>query len=389
MRSRIEDPEDTTIFSQQTATDRLLSDQNEDDFDPGHKQDYFRIFQQFSWMGWSAFGGPSAHIGLFQKVLVENLQWLTPTLFLELLALCQLMPGPTSTQMSFVIGITQQGVTGGLLSGLLFQLPGLLLASACGIGAANFLKDPAPWLRCVTSGGLAAVGVALVASAAKSLTHSTCKNKITLAVNATTATIVSASVFILEGTQYGTYKAFHWWGTFFKIGSLIFGGGQVVLPMLDSAVVEPGWISESDFLTGIALVQAMPGPLFNIAAYVGAIIAANANMNGLTGIMTCWVGLFAPGILLIYGLLPWWARFRQLDIYRRALPGVNAAAVGLIVAAVFQLGLKVHANSPFPTATVSIGIVGFALVDALDVPPALVVLVGAVLGLAGWVCNLH
>lgn len=163
----------------------------------------------------------------------------------------------------------------------------------------------------------------------------------------------------------------------------------MVLPMLDSAVVGRGWISEADFLTGIALVQAMPGPLFNIAAYVGAIIATNANESGVIGVIVCWIGLFAPGILLLYGLLPWWVKFRQFSIYRRALPGVNAAAVGLIVAAVFQLGMKVHSNSPIPDASICIGIIGFVLVDALDVSAPLVVLLGAVLGVVGWAAKMH
>ncbi|KAL3145700.1 hypothetical protein ABBQ32_003233 [Trebouxia sp. C0010 RCD-2024] len=294
--------------------------------------------------------------------------------------------------------------------------------------------------------GLAAVGVAMVASAAKSLTHKTCTIKTTAAINAIAAVIVYyysptwifpvllisgglvtlitcrndtsqqsvedieslgvgrrfgtalfitwlvvlvAAIAVRESTSYSSHKELHWFESFYRIGSLIFGGGQVVLPMLDSAVVGRGWISEADFLTGIALVQAMPGPLFNIAAYVGAIIATNAGESGFIGVIVCWVGLFAPGIILLYGLLPWWVKFRQFSIYRRALPGVNAAAVGLIVAAVFQLGMKVHSNSPIPDASMCIGIIGFVLVDALDVSAPMVVLLGAVLGVIGWATKMH
>eukprot|EP00891_Asterochloris_glomerata_P000418 jgi/Astpho2/418/e_gw1.00011.213.1_t len=374
-------------------------------------------------MGWIGFGGPAAHIALFQKVFVEKLKWLTSTVFLELLALCQCMPGPTSTQVSFAIGVTQKGTTGGLLTGLLFQYPGLLLAGLVGVGAANWLKSPAPWLKALTSGG-EALGVALVASAAKALTKSTCKDKVCVAINATAAVTVFyypatwvfpaliaagglvtlftrrkqvttvavedevkelgvgrgfgaalvllwggllvASIIARSKTSYSDFKILHWWEIFFRTGSIIFGGGQVVLPMLDSGLVGPGWISEADYYTGIALIQAMPGPLFNIAAYCGAVIAINAKILPLIGIIICWAGLFAPGIMLIYGILPWWGDFRCIQMYRRALPGLNSAGVGLIVASVFQLGLKIRTLSPFPEASVCIG--ELRLAGCLPVP---------------------
>lgn len=383
----------------------------------------------------------------WKQVFVDKLHWISTTVFLELLALCQFLPGPTSTQLSFALGITQKGVTGGLFSGALFQYPGLILSAIVGVGAANYLKNPRPWLLGLTAGGLAPAGVALVASAAKSLTYKTCNDKVTMAINAgvvvityyyhpgwifpvllviggiitliqnrkktitssdedvvdklgvnrvvgvgliaTWLILLIVSVVVRAKTAYATHRVFHWWEAFFRIGSLIWGGGQVVLPMLDNAIVAPGWISPLDFYTGLALIQAFPGPLFNLSAYLGAIIAHNAGVFELVGIIVCWVGLFAPGVLLVFGVLPLWAMFRHWQVYRRALPGINSAAVGLIVVAVFQLGLKIIDQSPFPIATLSIGIIAFGLTDIFDVPAPLVVLAGGVLGIIGWVCGMH
>ncbi|EIE20647.1 CHR family transporter: chromate ion [Coccomyxa subellipsoidea C-169] len=412
-------------------------------------------------MGWVAFGGPTAHIALFQKVFVEKLKWLSSTVFLELLGLSQCLPGPTSTQVSFAIGVVHKGVTGGLMTGVLFQYPGFLIASLVGAGAANFLKNPAPWLEGIVA-GLAAVGVALVASAAKGLTYGTCKDRTTMIINAVAAIIsyyfpatwifptlilaggvvtlftlrkrllwggdfetnftveqvskasaadrieklgvsravglvlIAAWAIVLvltivfrRRTDYAERKELYWWEAFYRTGSIIFGGGQVVLPLLQNEVVATGWVSQADFLTGLALVQAMPGPLFNFAAYLGAVIAYNAGVSVVAGIFICWVALFAPGILLIYGFMPWWGGFRHFQVYRRMLPGLNSAAVGLIVASVFSLTFQIYAASPFPNTTICIGIIGFALVDFVGCPAPLAVLIGGVCGVIGWAAHMH
>lgn len=400
------------------------------------------ILGSFWWLGWAAFGGPSAHVGLFNKVLVERLKWLTGSVYLELLALCQCLPGPTSTQLSFALGTTQQGVLGGLVSGILFQFPGALLSSLAGIGASRALKDPPAWLHALTASGLSAVGVALVASAAARLTQASCKDNTTrvIAAVAVVTVIVYPATWIfpllivlggfltlwqlrsvemassgedvaedvwslgvsrsvgagltalwlatlalgLIGRRFFSWQAFLWWEAFYRTGSFIFGGGQVVLPMLQSEVVARGWMSQTDFLTGLAIIQALPGPLFNLAAYIGAIVATNAGLPSLLGIIVCWLGLFAPGILMIFAVLPWWGSFRRFQAYRRMLPGINAAAVGLIIAAVFQLMFSVRENSPTPLASTAIGVIGFCLVDFLDVAAPVALIVGALLGVASW-----
>jgi len=436
------------------------------------------IFKEFVLLGWTAFGGPQAHIAVFQKVFIEKLNWMSSSLFMELFALGQCLPGPTSTQVSFAIGLLKQGVAGGLLSGLLFQYPGLLMMSLIGFGA-----EKVDWENGAFKGfasGLGAVGVALVVGAAISLSAKTAPDRETKMLNLiaavvsymyssawifpvlivfgglvtlirdrekpvneapgdegiqsygmgkaggmclivvwavilVTAIVLRTSVYDYEGHGRGVY----WFETFYRIGSYIFGGGQVVLPLIIEQLVHyedvcdstsgkqmcvrkpdyeiygeeligkgnqnvSSWMTEAQFLAGLGIAQAMPGPLFNITAYLGALIAARAGVNVLVGIAACWIGMFAPGVLLIFGALPWWGEFRKLPVYRRALPGMNAAAVGLVVAASFSLYDKVRASSPFPDTAVAIGILGFAAVELYKVPAPAAILAGGLLGIIGW-----
>lgn len=425
------------------------------------------FLNQFLWLGWTAFGGPAAHIGFFQKLFVERSKWLSTGVFVELLALGQCLPGPTSTQMAFAIGVSQKGVLGGLASGFLFLYPGLLLMSAVGLGAANFLKNPSPAERAVVA-GLAVTGVALVASAAKDLMTKVCATKVLALICAGSAAIayyhntawlfptlllggaavtiaiaywspaaapgsahvqeeqtvekfglgrvggallIAVWAAILFGAMalrrvysYSEAAPLHWFELFYRTGSLIFGGGQVVLPLLLGEIVQydcsdpargcvespDSWCTEADFYAGLAAAQAMPGPLFNFAAYLGAVVAMRAGYSTLLGIALCWAGLFAPGIMLIFGVLPFWSRFRHWDLYRKALPGLNSSAIGLIVSAVITMVFSVTSgSSPFPKAGVAIGIVGFAAVDILDVPAPLSVLFGGVLGLVAYLLHLQ
>ena len=409
------------------------------------KASFKDIFHSFVLMGWTAFGGPAAHIGIFQKAFVEGKRWMSLTVFNELLSLGQCMPGPTSTQVSFAIGVTQKGIPGGLLSGMLFQYPGLMMMSLAGAGAAEVLVNPDDWLRGV-SAGLSAAGVALVVSAAVGLAKGQCKDQTTSALCLMSAVVayyyvsnwifpllivvgglttvfvnrknpvkmpdanetiahlglskIGGGVLILlwitiwvitvsftSVTKYEDNKELHWFEAFYRTGSIIFGGGQVVLPLLlkdvtdvavtcvdaAGALVAAGttgatcvsvetaksWITEEQFFAGLAIVQAMPGPLFNLSAYIGALAARRAGANVAAGIAAAWLGLFGPGVMLIYGVLPFWGAFRTHEWYRRALPGLNSSAVGLVVAAVFQMSFKVRELSPMPDASVVIGIVSF------------------------------
>ena len=441
-------------------------------------------------LGWTAFGGPAAHIGMFQKLFVEKLHWCTYLVFTELLMLGQCIPGPTSTQMGFALGVLKKGLPGGLLSGALFQGPGLVMLAALGWGASSVIDRNIAWLNGLVA-GLAAAGIALVASASVSLTRNICKSNRLLLIIATAAAVIAyyypkpwtfPSVIVIGGLitivamrkdvvavkeanagvdrlgfnawgggaligvwitvlvttvviasqrAYSDSKELHWFAAFYRTGSVIFGGGQVVLPMLYNDVVAANcpdqtyrccpvdasvsanstlyaecttgnsgavennpdckcsWMSGNEFYAGLALAQAMPGPLFNFAAYLGAVIALNAGVFAIAGIALCWIALFAPGILLIFAILPFWGSFRKWQIYRRALPGLNSSAVGLIIASVFQLTLNAYSSSPFPHTSICIGIIAFAATDVLDIPAPFVVVGGWGLGVLGWGAHMN
>ena len=436
----------------------------------------------FHWfvLGWTAFGGPAAHIGMFQKLFVEKLHWCSNLVFTELFMLGQCMPGPTSTQMGFAQGVLKKGLAGGLVSGALFQGPGLLILSAIGWALANTLRRDIQWLNGLVS-GLAAAGIALIASAAVSLNRKINSQKILQIISTVSAVIafywpkpwtfpclillgglttiilmrknvinvarmargtdrlgfnklggavlifiwIAVLIGVLVGAganEYNDSKELHWFSAFYRTGSIIFGGGQVVLPMLyndvvaadcpnqqsvccpidsnanetvydlcsdyDIALNSPeckcSWMSASQFYAGLAVAQAMPGPLFNFSAYLGAVIAQNASVFAMAGIALCWVGLFAPGILIIFAILPFWGTFRYWQLYRRALPGLNSAAVGLIITSVFQLSLNAYTSSPFPTTTICIGIASFACTEILKIPSPVVVIGGGAAGVIAW-----
>lgn len=448
------------------------------------------VARAFAPLGWVAFGGPAAHVAVFSKIFVTDTSdpWLTSSAFAELLALGQCLPGPTSTQMSFALGITARGALGGLVSGGLFQFPGLALLALAGAGAAEALVSPSAALRAFTAGASAG-GASLVVGAADSLARSQAKTATTKALCAFSAACAiyhqSAWLFpsliafggtvtyaqatreaarakkedavkgdstgasaasaeepedvahlgvprvvggaliaawasalialgvIVSRTEYASNKELHWFEAFYRTGSIIFGGGQVVLPLLLNDVVQydshcattdsvtgactsygrtesnTSWVTEEQFFAGLALAQAAPGPLFNFSAFLGAVAARRAGVNVLVGIMCAWFGLFGPGVILIFAVLPFWGRFRKWAAYKRALPGLNASAVGLVVAAVFSIAFKVRALSPFPQASVSIGLICAFCGHIVKLPPGtwtliqapLVILLGGLLGL--------
>lgn len=424
---------------------------------------YWEIAKYFGILGWTAFGGPAAHVAMFQKLFVDRLRWCTYLVFTELLMLGQCMPGPTSTQMGFAIGVLKKGLSGGLLSGVLFQGPGFLILAILGWVASKVLDNPPEWLEGLVA-GLAAAGIALVASAALHLVRNICKGRL-LQVLCTGAAIVAfywpkpwtfpalivigglvtlvakrqdvikvadmnagvdklgfnklgggvllagwivilVVLLVLAGQiSYEDAKELHWAAVFWRTGSIIFGGGQVVLPMIYNDVVDrqcitdsngqevctdapDSWMTTEQFYAGLALAQAMPGPLFNFAAYLGAVIAQNAGVNAIIGVLICWFSLFGPGIILIFGILPFWGAFRKWQVYRRALPGLNATAVGLIVTSVFQLTLSAYDSSPFPTTSICIGMLAYGFTEVVLVPAPFVVIGGGALGVVGWAANM-
>lgn len=427
---------------------------------------YWDITKEFSLLGWIGFGGPAAHIGLFEKRIVHKLRWMTQAVFMEMFALGSCLPGPTSTQVSFAIGTVRKGVWGGLLSGALFQYPGAFIMTGVGIAFAKALQDPAAWLLALTA-GVSAVGVALVASAAKGLLIKLCNTELlaiigtlsaaaaiywnppwlfpliiaigglitiftnrkldmsaknlddgvqSLGVNmwvggfliglwASILIVVEVLVRSLPYDHRENSNPLDWFEVFYRTGSIIYGGGQVVLPMLLADLVKyncspnqvpecqadpaTSWMTPEQFYAGLGIVQAMPGPLFNFSAYLGAIIAYNAGYVFLIGTVVCWIGLFGPGVMLMFAVLPFWKKFREFQIYRRALPGMNAAAVGLILASVFKMTVDVYGISPFPTSSLCIALFAFTAVDSLKIFEPWVVIGGIALGIIAWAGKMH
>lgn len=184
-------------------------------------------------------------------------------------------------------------------------------------------------------------------------------------------------------------------------GSIIYGGGQVVLPMLYTQTVQQTcvnnvctdnpdtWITSKQFYAGLGVVQALPGPLFNFAAYLGAVFSVNHGYFFLIGTLLAWFGLFAPGIMIIYGVLPYWGAFRRWGLYKRALPGFNAAGVGLIITSVFTLTFGALDVSAFPTTSLCIGVLAFTAVDQLKWFEPLVVIAGGVIGIIAWAIGMY
>ncbi|CAM9128658.1 unnamed protein product [Ascophyllum nodosum] len=357
-----------------------------------------QVFWQFLPLGVIAYGGPNAHIALLHERFVDKSKWLTEEQFVELMAVGQGLPGPTSTQMVVSMGTFRAGIPGGLLSFALWNIPSFIVLVLAGVGVRDLLGDSDPdWLSGV---GPAAVSLVFVAAYKLGKKVNNTKLKFTLSLVSACVTLlingdenispkVSAWVFPLmlicggmvtlvdwkyrpniyetaaatrtkaelelEGRTYSRINIPMWMGcaiivgwlvilvvsltlfpdsglgglfkSFFRIGSIIYGGGQVVLPMLVDEVVDPGWLTEEQFFQGFALSQALPGPLFNLSAYLGAVY------KGVPGAFVGWVGLFGPGVMLIFGFLPFWGTVRKIAWFKIFLQGVNSTAIGLVIAA--------------------------------------------------------
>lgn len=382
-------------------------------------------------LGWIAFGGPQAHIALLQERFVARRRWLDEQCFVELLGLGQGLPGPTSTQMVIAVGAARAGPWGGLLALFLFLLPAATIMALAGLGATLFFADgdrPA-WLA-----GLRPATVALVAVAAWRLGQAVINSRLTMGLLLLGAAVTIllrqpwafpaalaagglVSAIILRGQKPDAdtggepldylgisrlagglllllflgllagltaarllldWPALHLFESFYRTGSLIFGGGQVVLPMLLTEVVDSGQVTEQQFLDGFALMLALPGPMFSFSAYLGAVA------GGVPGMLLALVGLFLPGTLIIYAVMPFWERARRYPGLRIALVGVNATAIGLVVGVVFLLWARAD---PGPAGAV-IALLSFGAVVFYRLPaPAVIVgagMVGGLFGLAGW-----
>jgi chromate transporter len=383
------------------------------------------VFLVFLRLGCTSFGGPVAHIGYYRAELVAKRQWLTEATFADLVALCQFMPGPASSQTGMSIGLLRAGPLGMFAAWLGFTLPSALAMTlfAYGVGAIGDLSH-AGWLR-----GLKLVAVAVVAQAVWGMARSLAPDRarasvavaaclLCLAVPSSLGQIaaillgaaigitvlpseapgadkpVSMGIRIPAGVAVTLLVAFfallfglpvladltggHFVrlvDAFYRTGSLVFGGGHVVLPLLQATVVEPGWVGQDVFLAGYGATQAMPGPIFTFSAFLGAVEVPGP--NGWVGALVATVSIFASSFLLVGGLLPFWDTLRHRTGMRAALRGVNAAVVGVLLAALFT---PIWTGAVHGSADFGLGLVAFLLLTLWAVPPWLVVVLGAAAG---------
>ncbi|HUC18643.1 MAG TPA: chromate efflux transporter [Acetobacteraceae bacterium] len=371
-------------------------------------------------LGCTSFGGPIAHLGFFRAEFVARRRWLDEAEFADMVALCQSLPGPASSQVAASIGLVAAGLPGLFAAWLGFTLPSAaaLILFAYGVGRVGSLAT-SPWLH-----GLKIVAVAVVAQALWGMARSLCPDRLrmtiaiamavlTLAVPsapgqiaaiilgaligwrwireppkpiagtlsfslpralALTALVVFAALLAilpLAADASGSHIA-ALVSRFYRAGALVFGGGHVVLPLLQQAVVPPGWISNGGFLAGYGAAQAVPGPLFTFAAYLGA--AMGPQPNGWLGGLICLISIYLPSFLLLIGVLPYWDGLRRAAAVQSASRGVNAAVVGLLLSALYD---PVWTSAIDTRGDFAIGIAAFLLLVFWRAPPWLVVLLGA------------
>jgi chromate transporter len=385
----------------------------------GTVAEVFRIFLR---LGVTSFGGPVAHLGYYRTEFVERRKWLDEGAFADIVALCQFLPGPASSQVGMSIGILRAGLPGALAAWLGFTMPSAIAMILFGYGVTR-LGDlsHASWLH-----GLKIVAVAVVAQAVWGMARNLCpdKERASVAVGAAILALwvpsamgqvgaiavggligwglLASPAAVRPGMPLAVHLPRAWsiaamilffglliglplvaaavpaqplrlFDSFYRSGALVFGGGHVVLPLLQAAVVPPGWVSNDMFLAGYGAAQAVPGPLFTFSAYLGTVMGLAP--DGWVGGLLCLVAIFLPSFLLLIGVLPFWDRLRRRPAVQSALRGVNAAVVGLLLAALYR---PVWTSAIFGPADFALGIAAFLLLALWAVPPWLVVAAGAI-----------
>ncbi|MDH1575423.1 chromate efflux transporter [Pseudomonas sp. GD03746] len=381
------------------------------------------VFLIFLCLGLTSFGGPIAHLGYFRDEFVVRRQWLSERSYADLVALCQLLPGPASSQVGIALGLSRSGYRGALAAWLGFTLPSAIALILFALGIASYGDAmPAGVLH-----GLKVVAVAVVAQAVWGMARNLCPDAPRISIMAAATCFVllipsawgQVSVIILaaivglllfkpqQGEAHDPLPisvrrrvGLFWLALFFALllglpllaavfpnqtlamvdafyraGSLVFGGGHVVLPLLQAEVVPTGWVDNDAFLAGYGAAQAVPGPLFTFAAFLGA--SMNQAPTGWLGGLICLLAIFAPSFLLVVGALPFWEHLRRNLRTQAALLGINAAVVGLLLAALYQpvWTSAIHGPQDFGLALVALVALMF-----WKLPPWLVVLGSGILG---------
>ncbi len=387
------------------------------------------IFLTFLKLGCTSFGGPIAHLGYFRDEFVTRLRWLNDRDYADLVALCQFLPGPASSQVGLGLGFSRAGFRGAFSAWAGFTLPSAVLMVGFALVLIHSQAETlGNWLQ-----GLKVVAVAVVAQALWGMGKSLCpdRERVTLAVLAALLMIWIPGVSgQLSAMVLGGLAGWFWLGggssdsdlpssalsgvgsrigifllalftllllvlpllagrydniylglfdSFYRAGSLVFGGGHVVLPLLETELVANGQVSEDLFLAGYGAAQALPGPLFTFAGYLGAVAAPGSQAVIAAGLAL--LAIFLPGALLLLGILPVWARARKLPSIQKIMSGVNAAVVGLLLAAFYDPVWTSAINTP---ADFSLALVAFVAMFFWRLPPWLVVVLCALVTAVGW-----
>lgn len=385
------------------------------------------VFAAFLRLGLTSFGGPVAHLGYFRTELVERRRWLSERAYADLVGLCQFLPGPASSQVGFALGLMRAGWLGGVAAWAGFTLPSAMLLVLFAYGAGS-LADSVAGAGLLH--GLKLVAVSVVAQAVWGMARSLCPDRERASIATVAAILVlfaptavgQVGAIVLGGIAglllartttgqaadpvpeplampvsrgvgiaclalfmtllvvlpivRGLGMGISLFDAFYRSGALVFGGGHVVLPLLRDAVVTPGWVSDSAFLAGYGAAQAMPGPLFTFAAYLGAVVSGP--LGGVAGAALALVAIFVPGILLLVGALPFWDALRARPRTQAGMRGVNAAVVGLLGAALYD---PVWTSAVLRPADFALALLGFVLLVIWRTSPLLVVALGAAGGI--------
>jgi chromate transporter len=383
------------------------------DSGPGSPGEVFAVFLK---LGCTSFGGPIAHLGYFRTELVERRRWVSDSQFGQLLAICQFLPGPASSQLGFSLGLLRAGWAGAVAAFLAFTLPSALLLLAFA-SALPLLAGPSGQ---ALVHGLKLVALAVVADAVLGMARKLCPDlpRATIAVATAAALLlagsgwmqllvvaagalaglvlckggaidVPSSVRTGYGNRLGAVLLVLFMGllvglpllpdqggglmalaeAFYRAGALVFGGGHVVLPLLEDAVVSPGWVGRETFLAGYGAAQAIPGPMFAFSAYLGAVVPTGH--PAWAGAATALLCVFLPGFLLVAGVLPLWHRVSRSAAANKAIAGANAAVVGLLGAALYD---PIFSSAVGGATDMAIGMVGFAMLQVWRFPAWVVVL---------------
>lgn len=379
------------------------------------------VFSAFFKLGLTSFGGPIAHLGYFRDELVTRRKWLSDHAYADLVALCQFLPGPASSQVGFALGMMRAGWLGALAAFTAFTLPSALALLIFAMTAAS-ISGP---VGTGALNGLKIVAVAIVAQAVWGMAKNLCPDReraaiavgavamlaflpgafgmvgailmgalaglalgrgsgtpvgghVTMPVSrriAVTALVTFVGLLVLLPALAGQGQSLAVIDSFYRAGALVFGGGHVVLPLLQAEVVQPGWVTPDQFIAGYGAAQAVPGPLFTFAAYLGAVLGPEP--NGVIGAAIALLAVFLPGLLILIGVLPFWDRFRAMALAQSLMQGANAAVVGILGAALYS---PVFTSAIGDMRDFALALGCFVLLMAWKAPPWVVVIVAALGG---------